>query len=43
MLFFRETGTQTKVHAACKQHNVKKACSEFEKETSETLFIKKNR
>ena len=30
-------------HAACEGHNVQQACSEVEKEASETLFIQKNR
>ena len=52
MVCFSVIGTQSlerchaaceRCHAACDRHNVKQACSEFEKETSETLFIQKNK
>ena len=44
MVCFSVIGTgKERCHASCKWHNVKQACSEFEKETSETLFIQKNR
>ena len=38
---FSEIGTPTKVHAACKRHNVKQACSEFEKEISQNFIYSK--
>ena len=43
MVCFSMIGTQRTVPRACKPAQLKQACSEFEKETSQTLFIQKNR
>ena len=43
MVCFSVKGTQRKVPRSMQAENVKQVCSEFEKETSETLFIQKNR
>ena len=43
MVCFSVIGTQRKVPRSIQTENVKQVCSEFEKETSETLFIQKNR
>ena len=43
MMCFSVIGTQRKVPRSIQTENVKQVCSEFEKETSETLFIQKNR
>ena len=44
MACFSVIGTQRKVpRSICERHNVKQAYSEFEKETSESLFIQKNK
>ena len=43
MVCFSVIGTQRTVSRSMQAENVKQVCSEFEKETSETLFIQKNR
>ena len=43
MVCFSVIGTQRKVPRSMQAAQRKQACSEFEKETSETLFIQKNR
>ena len=43
MVCFSVIGTQRKVRRSIQTENVEQVCSEFEKETSETLFIQKNR
>ena len=43
MVCFSVIGTQRKVPRSMQTENVKQVCPEFEKETSETLLIQKNR
>ena len=43
MVCFSVIGTQRKVPLSMQAAQRKQACSEFEKETSKTLFIQKNR